>query len=157
MAGGGGGEGEFDVHLNLVPLIDILSNILFFLLIGFASSAVKYEGDLILPSAYIDTNADARLSVKIEPQGLLVQDIAVAKIENGQITSPVEGDKIIGLYERLNAIRLERLEKSGGITTDDDAVFIFADRKTPYTLLSPVLKTAAMAGFPNFRLAVVKK
>ena len=157
ISGGDGGGDEYGVHLNLVPLIDILTNILFFLLIGFASQEMKYEGNLKLPSAGVTNEFNASMSVTIARDELLVGEIAVAKITDGNFVAPRERDKIIPLYERLNTLRAQRQADSGGIRSDDDVIYLFADRDIPFTLLSPVMKTAAMAGYPNFRFAVVKK
>ena len=80
MSGGEAGGDDYGVHLNLVPLIDILTNILFFLLIGFASQEMKYEGNLKLPSAGVNNEFNASMSVTISRDELLVGDIAVAKV-----------------------------------------------------------------------------
>lgn len=159
MAGGGGGGGEYEVQLNLVPLIDILTNILFFLLVGFAAQEIQYEAEnkIRLPAA--STNADLRLSVNLSLSGeeLLVDKVRVAKISGGKFDAPLEGDKIVPLYEKLNTLRAAREGQTGGVSQNDDVIFLVADRQVPFTLLSPVMKTAAMAGYPNFRFAVIKK
>jgi hypothetical protein len=36
-------------------------------------------------------------------------------------------------------------------------VLLLCDRHVPFSLLSKVLRTAAMAGYPNFRFAVMRK
>jgi biopolymer transport protein ExbD len=160
MSGGGGGSGnEYDVQLNLVPLIDILTNILFFLLVGFVAQEIQYEAEhkIRLPTA--STTAELKLSVNISISGeeLLVEKVRVAKIAGGKIDAPTEGDKIVPLYEKLNTLRAAREGQTGGVSENDDVIFLVADRQVPFTLLSPVMKTAAMAGYPNFRFAVIKK
>ena len=157
MVVGGGSDEEIAVQLNLVPLIDILMNILFFLMIGFAAQELTYEGDLKLPSAGVDNEFDLTLSVTISRSALLVEETPVAKIVDGKLDAPMEDWKIVPLYEKLNSIRVARQKETGGIGETDDVVFLFADKEVPYTLLSPVMRTAALAGYPNFRLAVVKK
>ena len=49
------GEGEYDVPLNLVALIDILTNILFFLLVSYASQELQLQqaAKVKLPSSYV--------------------------------------------------------------------------------------------------------
>lgn len=155
MAGGGGGGSEYDVHLNLVPLIDILCNILFFLMMSFAATEMKYEGDLKLPSAPSEADDHPTISVTVTDKEILVDKLKVAEIRRGKIVAEREGDKVVPLYESLNRIREERQGQAPG--KNDDVVYLFADKTAPYTLLSPVMKTAASAGFPNFKFAVVKK
>lgn len=159
MSAGGGGGGEYDVQLNLVPLIDILTNILFFLLVGFASQELQYEqsNNLKLPAA--STNAEMKLSIaiSISKDELLVEKVRVAKIIDDKIDALREGDKILPLYEKLNTLRAARESQTGGVSENDDVIFLLADRQVPFTVLSPVMKTSALAGFPNFRFAVIKK
>ncbi|MBI4821103.1 MAG: biopolymer transporter ExbD [Deltaproteobacteria bacterium] len=154
MSGGGGGGSEYDVQLNLVPLIDILTNILFFLLVGFASTETKYEGRLRLPSADTNINPKDAVNVEIARDTLLVEDLVIAKIADGKVIAPVDGDRILPLYEKLNAVRKARSDLP---KEDADVIWLLCDRETPFTVLSPVMKTSAMAGYPNFRFAVVKK
>ncbi len=40
---------------------------------------------------------------------------------------------------------------------NDDVVLLLADRGVPYTMLAKVLRTSAMAGYPHFRFAVMRK
>ena len=160
MSGGGAGPSDEDpyaVQLNLVPLIDVLCNILFFLLVGFASTEVTYEGDLLLPVARSSSAIQIKTKVVLSDQELKVNDVRVAKVVEGKIDAPVEGDKIVPLYEKLNQLKKELQEQTGGIQKDDDVVFLFAHKGTPFTTLSPIMKTAAMAGFPNFRFAIVRQ
>lgn len=160
MAGGGGGSGnDYDVQLNLVPLIDILTNILFFLLVGFASTEVQWEEEnkIRLPSASTDTEVRMSVHLSISAEELLVEKVRVAKIVAGKVEAPTEGDKILPLYEKLNTLRAAREGQTGGVSENDDVIFLVADRQVPFSLLSPIMKTAAMAGYPNFRFAVIKK
>jgi len=160
MSGGGGGsDNEYDVQLNLVPLIDILTNILFFLMVGFVSQEIQYEAENKIKLPVASTNTELRMSVavSISNEELLVEKVRVAKIINGKVDALTEGDKIVPLFEKLNALKAAKQGQTGGVSENDDVIFLVADRKIPFTLLSPIMKTAAMAGYPNFRFAVIKK
>jgi biopolymer transport protein ExbD len=158
MVGGDGGN-EFDVQLNLVPLIDILTNILFFLLVGFAAQEMQYtqNAKLRLPSATSNAEMKMSVSLTLSRDELLVEQVRVATILENGINAPMEGDKIVPLYEKLNTVRTARQQQTGGVSVNDDVIFLLADREIPFSVLSPVMKTSAMAGYPNFRFAVVKK
>jgi hypothetical protein len=43
------------------------------------------------------------------------------------------------------------------VSETDDVIFLVSDKAVPFSILSPIMKTSAMAGFPNFRFAVIKK
>lgn len=154
-----GGSNEYDVPLNLVALIDVLTNLLFFLMVGFVAQEVQVKGaeNIKLPTS--STKAEIELSVvlAISNEEITVDQIPVARVVNGQIEGAREGDKIVSIYDRLNTLRAARQSQTGGLSKDDDVVFLVADRSASFALLAPVMKTAAMAGYPNFRFAVEKQ
>ncbi len=158
MAGGGGGGSEYDVPLNLVALIDILTNILFFLLVGFVQQEIEYDAGakIKLPTSSTQSQLELSVAVTITPDDIQVEKVAIAKVEGGKVAAPMEGDKIVPLYDKLNALRAAKQSQTAGLGKNDDVIFLLADREAPFTLLAPVMKTAAMAGYPNFRFAVVK-
>ncbi len=158
MAGGGGGGSEFDVSLNLVALIDILTNLLFFLLIGFVEQEMEFDAGakIKLPASGTQQKLELSVSVTITPDDLQVEKVPICNVKNGKIDAPMEGDKIVPLYDKLNQLRAARQAQSAGLSKNDDVIFLLADRGATFTLLAPVMKTAAMAGYPNFRFAVVK-
>jgi len=159
MAGGGGGSSEYDVPLNLVALIDVLTNLLFFLLIGFAAQEVQVKNadKIQLPSSNTKAEIELSVAVAITADEILIDHVPVARVVNGQIDAPKEGEKIVPIYDRLNTLRAARQAETAGLSKDDDVIFLLADKTAPFTLLGPVMKTAAMAGYPNFRFAVVKE
>ena len=154
-----GDDHEYGVQLNLVPLIDILTNILFFLLVGFVAQEIQYEAENKIKLPVASTQADLRMSVNVSISGeeLMVEKVRIAKISGGKIDAPMEGEKVVPLYEKLNTLRAAKQSQTGGVSQNDDVIFLVADRQIPFTLLSPVMKTAAMAGYPNFRFAVIKR
>ncbi|HWV37234.1 MAG TPA: biopolymer transporter ExbD [Vulgatibacter sp.] len=154
-----GGANEYDVPLNLVALIDVLTNLLFFLMVGFVAQEVQVKNaDRIqLPTSSTKAEIELSVAVAITADEILIDHVPVARVVNGQIDAPKEGEKIVPIYDRLNTLRAARQAETAGLSKDDDVVFLLADKTAPFTLLAPVMKTAAMAGYPNFRFAVVKE
>jgi biopolymer transport protein TolR len=155
----GGSDSEMDVPLNLVALIDILTNILFFLLVSYASQELQLQQaqKVKLPSSYSQQSMKMATVVSLSEGELRVEQIAVAKIVDGKYNVTLEGDKIVPLYNKLNTLRAMRRSATKGPSENDDVVLLLCDRHVPFSLLSKVLRTAAMAGYPNFRFAVMRK
>ena len=155
----GGDDGEYEVQLNLVPLIDILTNILFFLLVGFTTQEMQFTqgSQLRLPTAASSAQVRPAVTLSLSRDELSVEQVRIAAIVGGKLSAAMEGEKIVPLYEKLATLRSLRQERSGGVSESDDVVMLLCDREVPYAILSPVMKTAAMAGYPNFRFAVIKK
>jgi biopolymer transport protein TolR len=158
MVSGDSGS-DYDVPLNLVALIDILTNILFFLLVSYASQELQLQQaqKVKLPSSYTSQQMKMATVVSVSEGELKVEQVSVAKISKGKFNVPTEGDKIVPLYNKLNTLRAMRRSATRGPSENDDVVLLLCDKQVPFHLLGKVLRTAAMAGYPNFRFAVMRK
>ena len=80
-----GSDNEMDVPLNLVALIDILTNILFFLLVSYASQELQLQQaqKVKLPSSYAQQTMKMATVVSLSEGELRVEQIGVAKIQDG--------------------------------------------------------------------------
>ena len=159
VSGGGGGEDEVPA-LNLVALIDILTNLLFFLLTIFASQHLTLDqrAGLVLPESRLGLDLRENLKVSITKTELAIESSPIAKIDNGKFDVEVQGDQIMPLFNRLTAARAARNEsRTGKAASQDDVLLLMADKDVEYSVLSKVMKTAAMAGYPNFHLVALRK
>jgi biopolymer transport protein TolR len=153
MAGGGGG-GELDVNINLTALLDVLTNLLFFLLMGAASQATyEVQGQLVLPySSASDPPQTSTVEVMVGQKDLMVEDDVVSLIEHGKLLAPLgENGRIEALFHALVKVRQFTPKKEG----EQDVLLVLCDKDAPYGLLKQVMMTAAEAGFAKFRMAVL--
>ena len=135
---GGGGDGEYDVNINLTALLDILTNLLFFLMVGFMSSkaSMELDGGMQLPTSTAQLEPKKAVQVPVARKELRVEKEVIAN-------EP--------LLQRLQQIR-----KDKNVTGPEaDILFVLCDKDTPYGLLRRVMMTAAEAGYPKFRMAVL--
>jgi len=152
MAGGGGGD-EYDVNINLTALLDVLTNLLFFLMLSMVSSesTLEVNGNLTLPSSSAELPPKIAIKVAIARDQLMVEDQKIGPIKGGVFTGADPNRSIQPLLQRLT-----QLKQKTGVTADSaDVLFVICDKDTPYRLLHQVLKTGAQAGFPKYRLAVL--
>jgi len=141
-------------ELNLNSMMDMLSIILVFLLAN--SSAEEQDfviaKNLSLPNSSSSLGFTKAVQVKLSRTELQIEDTFVAKVQGDKIVGvDIDGGKIIPLYNMLQ--RYRSLTKDADKTT----VVFQADKKFPFKLLNQVMRTAAMAGYPNFRFAIQKK
>lgn len=155
------GQNEGDVPaLNLVALIDILTNLLFFLLSIFASQhlALEQRQGVDLPDSKAGLDLKESITVSVSKTELSIERSPIARIDHGKLDVEVQGDQIVPLFNRLTAARAQKDERGasrGGV--DDSTVLLMADKEVEYALLAKVMKTAAMAGYPNFHLVALRK
>jgi biopolymer transport protein ExbD len=157
---GGGGGGMASVALNLTALMDILSNLLFFLLASYTSQSVELEGSqgLKLPASTSQLSLTPQVTITVTDSHIDVQGIAVGNIQHGMIVEPLDKDGRIGpLFDRLRSLKVSREGAGRGDLADAGLVLLLADRGTDSITITGVLKTAGMAGFYNVRFGVISR
>ena len=156
--GGGPVSGTPGVALNLTALMDILSNLLFFLLAAYAAQATEVENkaELRLPSSTSQVRLQLQLTISITQQMVQVADAPVTPIEKGHLIAPVdEQGKIPSLYAKLVSIKERRAQAGREPAGEASGILLLADKDTDSDVVSKVLKTAGHAGFVNVRFGVI--
>ncbi len=146
-------------QLNLVAMIDILTNLLFFLLTIFASQHLALEGKegVNLPESRLGLDLKESILISVSKNELAIERSPIAHIDHGKLDVEVHGDQIVPLYNRLTAARASKNDRGVRASAEDSVVLLMADKDTEYALLAKVMKTAAMAGYPNFHLVAIRK
>ena len=146
-------EGESIRHLNIMPMMDMMTILLVAFIFQMATSALELTaGTVQLPR----TEADAPLPEKawtlvITPNGVVVEGKPIVSVSNGDV-DPSEkeggslGIKIPRLTNFLAALHqtdLQQTIKAGKDPTKSaPELLIIADRTTPYRLLVEVMFSA---------------
>jgi len=162
----GRGFGRFSVkgstgvpQLNITSLMDMMTIILIFLLFSFSSQDqnIRLDEDVQLPRSNSEKPFKWAINVTLALDRLKVEDEFVCGLKDGRFLAAADDrDRIGPLYERL--VRLKQIEGYRHVDRDsaEPVVIFHADRRHRFETLYKVMKTAAMAGYPNFRFAVIK-
>lgn len=152
-------------HLNITPMMDMMTILLIFFLKNFAVSTqnISMGDDLMLPASKARLAPHKAVEVTITKRALLVEDDEVAAVKRGEVDSSLKRDgqssflinPLLDLLQK-HATRLKKLAKMTGSQFEGEIVII-ADQNTPYRLLSEVLYTAGQAEFGKYRLMVLKR
>jgi len=145
--------------LNIVPMMDIMTILLVFLIQSFATEPQNINvnlglrppestaTDLMEPAARVIVTADAILVENDE-----VVRLADLKIEQGgQVEIPAVRDALLDRADHLRA-----LERMGGAPFDGKLLLV-AHETTPYSLITSVLFTAGQARFGEYKLVVMQQ
>jgi biopolymer transport protein ExbD len=158
FGGSSSGSGTPVVALNLTALMDILSNLLFFLLAAYAAQATEVENkaEMRLPSSTSQVRLQLQLTVSITQQWVQVADTPVTPIAKGKLIEPEDAEgRIRSLYTKLMSIKERRAESGREQTGEASGILLLADKDTDSDVVSKVLKTAGHAGFVNVRFGVI--
>ncbi len=164
-------EGENIRHLNIMPMMDMMTILLVAFIFQAAVSATALTaGTVSLPKSLSDDELpEGASTLIITRNGVVVEGKAIVSVSNGDV-DPAEkeggqqGVKIPRLTNYLAALHheeeLKRLKNppADGSAPTPPELLIIADRTTPYRLLVEVMFSAKQkeAGYKHFRLIVQK-
>lgn len=148
-------------HLNLTPMLDIMTILLVFLIKSAATSVENVNvADLRLPQSTRRLPAQAALQLLVTRDQILIGHRPVARLKDrrlqaGDLPGGPDSDLIQPLYDALRAKARDLKEiEAGGGARFLGRIAIIADEHTHYQTLFKVLHTAGRAEFGAFRLFV---
>jgi biopolymer transport protein ExbD len=158
------GEVETIKDLNIVPMMDMMTIILVFLLKSFSSSTdlLTLPADMQLPRSQTRAEPKQALQVTVSQSVILIEGDAVATVKDGRVDSAVKRDgengyHITPIVDTLNKhARRERKVDELQERKFEGELMVVADKSTPYRLLTEVLYSAGQAGYAKYRLLVLK-
>jgi biopolymer transport protein TolR len=143
-----------DAQLNLIPLIDILSVMVAFLLVYSTEvEIIQNSKGIEVPQSIAQTLPKHSVVLMITKSDLFVQGEFIATVKS------IEDDKA-PLVEPLTAALKRPLLVGKDITEADIAqreITIMADKSLPYDVLKRVMATCTAADYGRISLAVIQK
>ena len=135
--------------LNLIPMMDVLSVLVFFLLFHSFNGTMP-EGRIVLPDSVVETSPRQTLTIVVTPEVVMIQGDAVIN------TAELLDDRTATVQEVT--ARLEELERNiVGISSESKEITLLADKTIPYNVLKKIMSTCTASGYGRISLAVVQK
>jgi biopolymer transport protein ExbD len=147
------GQEVTGLGLNLIPMMDVLCVLVFFLLFHSFNGDMP-EQRIALPDSVIETKPRETVVIVVSPESVMVQGEAVMR------TSELLNDSIGTVYEVRD--RLRQIEHNGnGASTGTDAesreITLLADKTIPFKVLKKIMTTCTASGYGRISLAVEQK
>ena len=141
--------------LNMVPLMDVFTILLFFLLVNSTSSDVMEPPKSIkLPASFVESKPRETVAVMITEDEILVQGESVISTADVLASTETEIDIIMRrLLEQQNRV----IGISERTMSDSAEVTVLADKTIPYEILKKVMSSCTYAGYEKISLAVTQK
>jgi biopolymer transport protein ExbD len=144
-----------DAHLNLIPLIDILSVMVAFLLVYSTDVEVlQNPKGVAIPQSRTDARPKQSVVVMVTKDALLVQGEPIASLTE-------VSDPRTKLIEPLRQVLqrpmagLDEVARDAALNSQE--VTVLADKDLPYEVLRKVLATCTAASYGKISLAVMQK
>ena len=138
--------------LLLTALIDIFTNLLFFLLVMAQNpSKLPNVKDLQLPTSIAEKQPKETLAVMITQKEILVQDKHVLSLDEAKA---VQNDLLAALTAELKAWAAKTPPTLNAQGVPEREVTIIGDRNVPYAVLRKVMATCSMNDYSKMSFAV---
>lgn len=147
--------GQKSPGLNMVPLMDVFTILLFFLLINSTSSDVMEPPKTIkLPASFVESKPRETVVVMVTRDEILVQGESVINTAEVQAMEATEIDAVM---QRLLIQQKRVIGISERTMSDSAEVTVLAHKTIPYEVLKKVMSSCTYAGYEKISLAVIQK
>jgi biopolymer transport protein ExbD len=141
--------------LNLTPLMDVFTILVFFLLFhSSGSNTLETPKQIKLPDSVVETKPRETVVIMVSAQVVVVQGKAVIS------TPELFGDRIQTvpeITERLKQLGRNIIGISTKTVVEGKEVTILADKTIPFSVLKKIMSTCTGSGYGRISLAVIQK
>ena len=138
--------------INLIPMMDVLCVLVFFLLFHSFNSTMP-EAQITLPASVAETKPRETVTIVVTPEVVMVQSEAV-------LSTPKLFDDsnaiVYELKERLEQLRTA-IETTTKTAADSHEITLLADKTIPFKVLKKIMSTCTASGYGKISLAVMQK
>jgi len=151
-----------EMTLQITSMADIFTILLVFLLKSYATSAVNVtpSQSLTLPQAGGGDTPVEALKLEVTATAIQVEGQPVLTLEKyrfaGGEVAPNGSSKTLAKALERERQRQLLIAKANSDVKVDSKILVVADQHVPYATLKSVLASAALNGYTDFKLAVVK-
>lgn len=150
--------GEDITHLNLTPMMDIMTILLVFLVQSFATDPGNINVNLSLhpPESTTTMPMEAATKVTVTAEQILVNDKEIMSV--AAFANTVDADGLVAPVRDALDVEKNRIDQvaAAGGPPFDGKLIVVAHETTPYELLNAVLHSAGQAHFAKYELVVMK-
>jgi len=141
--------------LNLTPLMDVFTILVFFLLFhSSGSDLLKTPRQIKLPVSVVEAKPRETVVIMVSPEVVLIQGEAVIStpelLEDSTRTVHAISDRLKQLERNIIGISTKTVAKSREIT-------LLADKTIPFKVLKRIMSTCTGSGYERISLAVIQK
>ena len=141
--------------LNLTPLMDVFTILVFFLLFHASGSEVMEAPKQIkLPYSVVETKPRETVVIMVSPEVVLVQGAAV--ISTPQLLED-RVETVVEITDRLKQLERNIIGISTKAIVESKEITILADKTIPFKALKKIMSTCTGSGYGRISLAVLQK
>ena len=141
------------VSLNLIPMLDVLSVLVFFLLFHSFNGDMP-EQRLALPQSVVETKPRGTVAISVTPEAVLIQGEPVMKTD-------LLYDERVGTVREVTdrLAEIQRSMRDAGTVAENETreITLLADKNIPFNVLKKIMTSCTASGYGKISLAVIQK
>ena len=156
------GDSNEAISLPIMPMLDIFSILVTFLLMSYSSDPISHDPNpaLTLPDSMTTVSLDEVPAVIVSKHEILVNDNKILSIANGVDKADTTQGAIYPLFQELVKLNTTNSNYSDSSSKNDSKVSTLTlemDREHKFELMRMVMLSAQQAKFVTFKLVVSKE
>jgi biopolymer transport protein ExbD len=141
--------------LDLTPLMDIFTILVFFLLFHSSGGDIlETPKQIKLPDSVVETKPRETVVIMVSPQVVVVQGEAVIRTPE-LLEDRIE--RVVEITERLEQLERNIIGISTKTVVESKEITILADKTIPFKVLKKIMSTCTGSGYGRISLAVIQK
>ena len=145
-----------DAELNLIPLIDILSVMVAFLLVYSTNvEVVQNAKGIVIPQSTAELQPKQSVVVMVTKDQLFVQGELVATVQEIRDSTEPFVEPLRAVLERPMLVNADQAARDAWLASRE--ITVLADKSLPYAVLKKVMSTCTAAAYGKISLAVIEK
>jgi biopolymer transport protein ExbD len=143
------------VKLNLTPLMDVFTVLVFFLMINSASTEILQQPKQItLPESMVESKPRETVVIFVGTEEVLVQGVPVARIAD---IEAAEDTEIAPISARLAELSASVIGLSTQAVAESQEVTVLADKSVPFSVVKKIMASCTASGYTRVSLAVIQR
>jgi len=143
--------------LMITSMMDMFTIILIFLLFQFSEKpeSINMMENIELPRSTAKMEHTETIKLVLTRNSLHINDDMIAKVKKGRVIGlDPQNPKTSILYQRL-AIKYKQSTEKPDENGPKNHILLLCDKQHRFKTINDIVKTAALAGYPNFQFAVL--
>lgn len=145
--------------LMLTSMMDMFTIILLFLICNFSDDPGRglLNKDIELPRSTSEVQFSKAIKIVLSKKDLRLNDELITTVQGLETKGISEDDpESSALFKRLKGYRAET-EAKGSSPAEAPHILFMCDKTHSFRTINHVIKTAGLAGYPNFQFAVLEE
>ena len=145
--------------LMITSMMDMFTIILIFLLFQFSEKPenIHMLEDIELPQSTAKMDHTETIKLVLTQKGLHINNDLIAGVRKGKVIGlDPQNPKASVLYQLLEKEYAKTVQKSDA-KQPKEHILLLCDKRHSFKTINDIVKTAALAGYPNFQFGVLKE